>query len=43
MAKKKKDWTKLSSEEKKRLMKLADSLYISPMFVQSMYENGQLS
>ena len=40
--KNKKSWETLSKEEKQRLIKLADSLYISPMFVQAMYENGQI-
>ena len=40
--KKKRDWAKLSIEEKRRIIKQADSLFISPMFVQSMYENGQI-
>jgi len=40
---KKRDWSKLSIEEKRRIIKLADSLYISPMFVQDMYENGSIS
>ena len=43
MKKKKRDWNKLPIEEKKRIIKLADSLYISPMFVQTMYENYQIS
>jgi len=40
---KKRDWSKLSIEEKRRIIKLADGLYISPMFVQDMYENGSIS
>ena len=40
---KKRNWDDLSKEEKQRLYKLADSLYISPMFVAKMYENGQIS
>jgi hypothetical protein len=42
MSKKKKIWNDLSIEEKRRIMKLADKLSISPMFVQSMYENNQI-
>lgn len=40
---KKRDWDKLPIEEKRRIIKLADSLFISPMFVRSMYENNQIS
>ena len=40
--KKKRSWNNLPKEEKQRLMTLADSLYISPMFVSTMYENNQI-
>lgn len=39
----KRKWSELTVEERKRLIALADSLYISPMFVAQMYENGQIS
>jgi hypothetical protein len=41
--KKKNPWDKLSKEDKKKLMSLADSLYISPMFVEAMYNSGQIT
>jgi len=40
--KKKNPWDKLSKEDKKRLISLADSLHISPMFVEAMYNSGQI-
>lgn len=39
---KKKDWNNLPKEERKRLINLADSLFIPPQFVSSMYESGQI-
>ena len=39
---KKKDWNSLPKEERKRLIDLADSLFIPPQFVSSMYESGQI-
>ena len=41
--KKKRSWQKLPKEERQRLIKLADSLFIPPNFVASMYENGSIN
>jgi hypothetical protein len=39
---KKRKWSNLTSEQKKELMIIADSLFIPPNFVADMYENYQI-
>ena len=39
----KRNWSKLSKEEKLRIIKLADSLFIPLNFVQDMYENNAIN
>lgn len=39
----KREWKNLSSDDRRFLMKMADDLFISPMFVSDMYENGSLA
>lgn len=43
MKKKKKDWDSLSKQEKQRLIKIADGLFIPPNMIVSMYESGSLT
>jgi len=38
----KRNWDVLPKDERQRIMKLADSLFIPPQFVQMMYENRQI-
>ena len=36
------DWNNLSTEERKELIEMVDSLFIPPQFVIGMYESGAL-
>lgn len=39
----KRNWSNLSKEEKLRIIKLANSLFVPPNFVKDMYENNAIN
>lgn len=41
--KKRRTWAELTSQERRDIMEMADSMFIPPQYVQAMYEQGQIA